>query len=564
MKISTAKLLSLSIFLLTIASCSLFGINLKVKNPNKSGKDIKFTTEQILLGELTELRTCFDVTYYDLEVEIFPNSKFIKGTVQIHAKTVSDFDSIQFDLHPNFDISSLTDFKTGESLSFSRLERAVFVKFKNKKDEGFIIEIEYEGKPIVAKKAPWEGGFVWKKDYNKNDWIGVACEGEGANVWWPLKDHTSDEPDSTRLHYTCPKGLMAIGNGQFESEVQNNNTTTFNWFVSYPINTYNISVYVGDFIKVSDTYTGITNKTLSLDYYVLKRNKELAKKHFKQCKPILALYEKRFGEYPWYRDGFKLIESPYSGMEHQTAIAYGNGYKNGKYSGSDYIIVHEIAHEWWGNSITAKDFSDVWIQEGFATYSEALYAEEVNGKKGYDQSLFFSRLMIKNKYPVVGDEDRRWFHYRICSDVYGKGAWILHTLRTQLNNDRLFFDIIKSFYEENKYSIVESKDFISHVNYITSNDYTWFFNQYLNNNFAPELEYAISDRGLLHYRWKNTNPNFDKLKLKVYCQSGDFSIIPSNVIKTIRMPNSNPANWNISFGEDNFVAISKNNKILKE
>lgn len=323
-----------------LSSCSLLGIHFQIHNPSKPGKTPKFDKEAILLGELTKYRTCFDVHYYDLSVEVKPKEKELKGKVVIYAHALNDFDTIQLDLHKNLEIFSLVDSDTKSTLNYRREERAIFVELKKTKGEHFAIEVDYGGKPVKAKKPPWKGGFVWKKDCDRNPWIGVACESEGASVWWPLKDHTSDEPDSLRLHYTVPNDLVAVGNGQLESVSESNFKKTYNWFVSYPINTYNVSIYVGKFQLLEDEYVGVSGKNLKINHYVLAENYKKAEKHFKQLHPQLKVFEKRFGEYPWYRDGFKLVESPYAGMEHQTAIAYGNGYKN-DHNKTDYIIPYK-------------------------------------------------------------------------------------------------------------------------------------------------------------------------------------------------------------------------------
>jgi len=545
---------------LLIQSCGLLGIHLKVHNPNKAGKNPKFSRESVLLGEMTPLRSCYDVHYYDIAIAFDADEKSLDGTVEIHATAEADFTLLQIDLHPNFTIKKLIDQAGNNVLKYTQEERAIIIELTKKKGDDFIIEVAYEGKPVKAKKPPWKGGLVWKKDKEKNDWLGVACESEGASLWWPLKDHTADEPDSLRLHYTIPKGLMAVGNGQFEGMESSGDLNTYNWFVSYPINTYNVSFYVGDFVEIKDTYKGINGKELAISHFVLKKNEKKAREHFKQINNILKIYEEVFGEYPWYRDGFKLIESPYAGMEHQTAIAYGNGYKNDLY-GVDYIILHEIAHEWWGNSVTAVDLNDVWIQEGFATYAEALYFEKAEGSSQYRSHLQFNRIFIKNKYPVVGVKDRRWFHFRKGSDAYMKGAWILHTLRQQLKDDSLFFKIIQDFYKQSTYQIVESKDFIELVNQKTQKDYSWFFEQYLYNNFAPQLEYTI-DEGTLYYRWTKVGKNFNQLKIK--CRSAMKTIVltPSTEIQTLKLSDNSDEDNTLFLGES-LYAVKENKKLKK-
>jgi aminopeptidase N len=550
---------------LLFSSCSIFGIHFDVHNPNKPGKIPIFSNEEVLLGELTPERTCFDVKYYDLSVTINPEEKHLSGAVEIYSEAVSDFETFQLDLHSNFEITSLLDLSSGEELVFTRKERAIFITMNKKIGDEFAVKVSYHGKPVVAKKPPWKGGFVWKKDDNKKPWVGVACESEGASIWWPLKDHTSDEPDSMRMHFSVPKSVMAVGNGQFEGKVEHEDLTTYNWFVSYPINTYNVTVYLGDFVKFTDYYTGINGQELDLDYYVLPYNLDTAKVHFKQVSPILKVYEEKFGEYPWYRDGFKLVESAFAGMEHQTAIAYGNGYENDADSVTDYIILHEIAHEWWGNSVTVHDLSDVWIQEGFATYAEALYMEAKGGKEAYEEEMLWSRIMIGNKYPVIGIEGRRWFDSKKNSDVYGKGAWILHTLRNHMENDSLFFDIIHTFYESNKYKIVSSNDFVELVNQKTGSDYTWFFKQYLFNNYAPELEYYVNEFGTVFYKWVNTDESFNKIKIKLTINDSKYVITPTNQVQEmvhIKKPGDRTYYYYYEIdGMSAFCAFKKNNKL---
>jgi len=552
----------LFIVFVLLQSCGFLGIHTKIHNPNHSGKLPKFTQETILLGELTKYRECFDVHYYDLSIAFDPNHKKIDGVVKINAIAMSDFDTIQLDLHANLEITSL---KEDEEISYERVERAIFIPLTKKKGDQFSITIHYNGNPIIAKKPPWLGGTVWKKDKQGNHWDGVACESDGASIWWPLKDHTSDEPDSMRLHYTVPKGLTAVGNGQFEGKTTTDNSSTFNWFISYPINTYNVTFYIGKFKLLKDEYEGINGKKLKLNHYVLEPNYEKAKKHFQQLHDQLRVYEEKFGEYPWYRDGFKLVESPYAGMEHQSAIAYGNGYKNDVDSTVDYIILHETAHEWWGNSVTAKDINDVWLHEGFATYSEALYLEEAKGKEDYTAHLNIYRLFIKNKFPVVGVKDRRFFHYKMSGDVYMKGAWILHTLRVQIDDDEIFFDILKTFATRYKHKIVESKDFIELVNEKTYSDYSWFFKQYLNNRKVPVIECARQpNTGKLFFRWKHANKDFNQLKVRLESNGETFYVTPSNEIQRFEMQPNAYGFVNFMFYMDNLIGYDYNKALLKE
>ncbi len=553
-------LINASIFIIILQSCGIAGIHFQVHNPGKQGKMPEFTEEIVLLGQLNKFRSCYDVHYYDLSLNIDQKTKSLDGIVEIHAVAKNNFDTLQLDLHQNFTIIELSSMNPSGKLTFRRKERAIYIYYPQKKGANFSLTVQYQGKPVKAKKPPWIGGFVWKEKKGK-PWTGVACESDGASIWWPLKDHTNDEPDSMRMHYTVPEGLIAVGNGQLENTETKNGKNTFHWYVSYPINTYNVTLYIGNFHQINETYTTINGNKVSLQYFVLEKNIKKAQEHFKQVKPILDVYEQKFGEYPWVKDGFKLIESPYAGMEHQTAIAYGNGYKN-NFNNTDYIILHEVAHEWWGNSVSAADMAHVWIQEGFATYSEALYYEEEIDKTAYENILLLYKWFIKNKYPVVGVSDRRWFHYKKSSDVYVKGAWILHSLRTQINNEDMFFDIIKTFYQKYEYKTVTTDQFIEIVNEKTKTDYNWFFNHYLYKNEAPELEYAISEEGVLYYRWNNTSPEFDKLKITITNKGKDITLIPSDRIQTHQLEREFNGKYKFVFKQDVLFANKENDKLL--
>lgn len=522
-------------------SCaSLSGIqtHYNVTNPEKPVTYPKFNKEIVLLGELTPLRENFDVTFYDLDIFIDYRTKKLSGWVGIKSIAVTDIDSIQIDLDQRFEINELRwQNRDGKTLKYKRDQRAVFIKLeqKVKQGEAFTIHVKYEGKPVVALMPPWLGGTVWKTDALAKPWIGVACEKAGASVWFPCKDHTSDEADSVKTRFTIPKyyaPLKVVSNGQFLGVEENKVTgeDSFSWKVSYPINTYNITFYVGDFVKIEDSYTTINSKTVKLNHYVLRQNVEKATKHFQQVKEHIKVFEELYGEYPWINDGFRLVESPYAGMEHQSSIAYGNGYKNDINGTDDHIILHEAGHEWFGNAISVADLADVWIQEGFTTYGEALYLEKRYGYSKYLSHLLKYRIFIKNARPVVGVYDRRFFDYR-DSDVYMKGAWILHSLRTTIDNDSLFFSCLKTFYNKYKLKITNSQDFIETVNQVTAKDYKWFFDQYLYKNKVPVLEYQyIKKTGGFYYRWLNVSDNFKGLPIRIkFDLMDDYSVIyPTN------------------------------------
>ena len=511
----------------------------------------EFTRKDSLRGELTPFRTCYDVTYYNLNVTIDEKEKTIERSFNdIYFTSISDFETIQIDLAKNMEIllilfpdkdldSACYDVEYDYELEFTREHDAVFVKFPRiiKKGEQSYIRVWYSGYPREAVNPPWDGGFSWKIDKNNNPWIGVSCQGLGASVWWPNKDHQSDEPDSMTIKVSARNPLKIICNGNLRSEKTTfssylqDSINTSEWFVSYPINNYNVTLNIGDYVHFQDEYVS-GEDTLDLSYYVLSYNEEKAKKHFEQVKPMMECFENYFGKYPFWEDGYALVETSYLGMEHQSAIAYGNDYLQGYqgslgYSGGlefDFIIVHETGHEWWGNSITTNDIADMWIHEGFCTYSEALYVECLYG---YDQMLEYvnnQKRFIRNNSPIVG-------HYHVndkgSGDMYHKGSVMLHTLRTLIENDELWFELIKEISEKFQYETLDAQEIMNYIMERTSYDLTDFFNQYLHNEKLPEFQYKLVKEGrntTLVYRWEA----IEKFDMPLLVNSGnkDFWIYP--------------------------------------
>lgn len=491
---------------LSFSSCSILGINPSGKVP-KAGKMPHFSEKDSLLGYLNPARIAFDVTFYRLYIKPNPKTREVSGQVDIEFTILENTDSIQIDLASQLEIYGIR--QGDQELQFRREKTAVYVYFQKglTKGEKGIIKVIYGGKPDKARKPPWEGGLVWKKDKNKKPWIGVACEDEGAHIWWPMKDHISDEPDSIEVRVEVDKSLKGVSNGRLVEVINNEKTDTYVWKTSYPVNTYNITFYVGDFSKISIPYDSLK----TLEFYVLPDSKAKAEVHFEQTVDIIRFFENAFGEYPWWKDGFKMVESPFAGMEHQTAIAYGNGYDSHWMFNFDYIILHETAHEWWGNSLTAMDMAELWLHEGFATYSEALYVEEKYGYESYLQYMLFYRLAIKNKSPLIGPYNVAYTNYK-DGDIYTKGAWFLHTLRFAIKNDSLFKDILKTFAVENRESYVSTEDFLTLVNEKTGSDYGWIFQQYLYQREPPVLVYGILysiSGNMVEYRWENTVEGFN-------------------------------------------------------
>jgi aminopeptidase N len=532
------RIIFVLIIILLFNSCAIVGIHTKVHNPRRTHAFAEVPLEQKVTGTLNAYRACYDVTYYGLDLFIDARERSLSGWVQINARLDSIADSLQIDLDQNLTIDALRwNSRDGDSISFQRNLRAINFKTNPalRKGDVFTIHVRYHGKPVVARKPPWSGGTVWKKDKEKNDWLGVACESEGASIWFPCKDHTSDEPDSATMRFTIPdNGLKAVSNGKLIHEEVSDGLRSFTWKVHYPINSYNITYYVGNFDSIYDWYVNAKGDTLHLQHYVLKPNVEKARGHFAKVKEQIRVYEEIYGLYAFYKDGFKLIESPYAGMEHQSAIAYGSKFKNDLYGLEDYIMLHEAGHEWFGNAVSASDLADVWLQEGITTYGEGLYLERKYNRQLSTRHLFVHRLFIKNKRPMVGPVNQRYFDYK-DSDVYMKGAWTLHSLRGVINDDTVFFRILRTFYEEKKLKLTTSAEFIKTVNRISGSDYSWFFNQYLYQSKVPFLEYIVKDN-VLYYRWKDANPDFNRLPVSVRHGNEHFIIVPSAEIKKFTLP----------------------------
>ena len=482
----------------------------------------QFTHQDSLRGTLSPIRACYDATFYDLKLKIIPTSQSIEGSNTIYYKSTTDFKKMQVDLYANMQIINIS--QHDKPLKFSRDGNAIFIIFSDiqKKGEAYSIKIDYRGKPQIAKNPPWDGGFTWKKDLNGKDWIVVSCEGTGASLWFPNKDHLSDEPDSVRITCAVPKGLTCVSNGNLrstkdlksETQVFNNKQldgilplsyTEFQWFVSYPINNYNITLNIADYANFKDTYTAQDGEKLDLDYYVLKPNLEKAKIHFKQVKPMLACYEKYFGKYPFWKDGYALVETPYWGMEHQSAVAYGNNYKNNEY-GFDFIIIHESGHEYFGNSLSCNDHAEMWIHESFTTYMEALYVECTQGYEKSIQYLEKQKIGIRNREPLIGPMCVNYS--QPDSDIYYKGTWMLHTLRNVVNDDKIWFETLKGLTTKFKITNVSTQQIIDYFNEKTGKNLTPYFDMYLKTKHLPTLQYQLipnNDTVELRYRYKDAN-----------------------------------------------------------
>ncbi len=523
-----------------------------------------FTRADSLRGALTSLRTCYDVKFYHLSVKVDTATRSIEGFTTIQFNVVSDFDVMQVDLFENMKIDRIL-FEGNTTLPYERELTAVYIRLprKLKRKASHEITIHYSGTPGEAKNPPWGGGFTWARDKTGTYWIAVTCQGLGASSWWPNKDHQSDEPDSMMISVTVPSNLMDVSNGRLrKKEDLENGWTRYDWFVSYPINNYNVTLNIGKFDHFRDFYMS-GKDTLTLDYYVLPENIGKARRHFEQVKPMMTCFEERFGPYPFVRDGYKLVESPHLGMEHQSAVAYGNRYVQG-YRGTassevgvmfDFIIIHETAHEWWGNSVTSNDIADMWIHESFGAYAEAVYVEclfgyekamlYVNGKKG----------AVLNNRPIIGTYG---VQKEGSGDMYNKGQLVLNTLRHAINNDSLWWDIVKSIAQRFRYTSIDASEIFSLVNEKTGSDYTSFFEQYLKRTKVPRLDVSITKKGPVveaRYRWVADVENF-RMPIKVTAGGDNFIFLnPTTSGQTIRLDKLNPQEFRVA--EDQFYVDVK-------
>ncbi|MBX2842422.1 MAG: carboxypeptidase-like regulatory domain-containing protein [Flammeovirgaceae bacterium] len=503
-----------------------------------------YTKLDTLQGALTPIRTFYDVGFYHLDVEVFPKEEILKGSSLIRFRVIEPSDRMQIDLYSGMSVDSIT-FK-GNLLNFEREFNAIYIDLpallkKNSTEE---IKVYFSGHPVdFNPEIPMYASFLWLEDLNGNPWIQAICQGYGASGWWPNKDHLSDEPDSAAISVTVPTGLDVISNGRLQQKVQlENNRTRSDWFISYPINNYNITLNIGKYEHFGDKYISVDD-TLDLDYHMMPYNLKTARNKLTMVKPMLQTYEKYFGPYPFPKDGFKLLETPHA-MEHQSCVALGYEYFNDSEdignelpepdfeNGSvDFqIVLHETAHEWWGNSVSCTDNAELWIHEAFATYAEALYIEEFYGYNNSQLYLNGMKNLVKNKTPIIGKFNVNHIHYNI-DDMYYKGALILNTLRHVVNNDSLWFATLKGIQSTFKYQQVSTDDIVNYINQETGTDYTYFFDQYLRYPEIPKLELVFEKKEgktYLNYRWV-TNVNKFVMPLEYAIEKGNSKFFsPTN------------------------------------
>lgn len=493
----------------------------------------EYTEADTLRGSLRPERS-YDVLRYHLDVRVDPEERFISGSNTIVFRAEEDLPVMQVDLFENLEVDSIVH--KGKMLEYTRKYNAVFVDLEGPitRNEVDSIEFHYSGNPVIARNAPWDGGFVFDRDKEGNPWIAVAVQGTGASLWYPNKDHQSDEPEEVLIEVAVPNSLMNVSNGRLVGKQSlDDGYTKWSWRVTNPINNYNIVLNIGNYVHFSDTY-----EDLDLDYYVLPYNLEKAWEQFEEVKIMMECFYEKFGDYPFVEDGFKLVETPYLGMEHQSAVAYGNeymmGYLGNDLSGTgiglkwDYIIIHETGHEWYGNSITAADIADMWIHESFTSYTEAVYVECRWGKEESLEYLKGLRRGIGNDSPIIGD-------YGVNSegsgDMYFKGANLLNTIRSIYDDDKLWWKTLKDYTETYKHQIIDTETTERFFDAASPVDLEPVFDQYLRHSRLPELQIREGTDGI-SYRWKAGVEDFD-MPVDVFVNGEEVRLRPTDQWRTI-------------------------------
>ncbi|MEA1876169.1 MAG: M1 family metallopeptidase [Bacteroidota bacterium] len=515
-----------------------------------------FTRQDTLRGSITPERAWWDLTYYHLTVRVDPADSTFVGSNLIGYRVIESNQLMQIDLQPPMEIERVL--QDGVALDFRKDGNAWFITLNAPQktgDVGFLL-VEYGGKPQISKRPPWQGGVSWGLDNSDNPFIVTANQGDGSSLWWPCKDHPYDEPDSMLISITVPEPLMNVSNGRLRKLEHNpDGTNTSHWFVSNPINNYGVNINVGDYIHFHDVYNG-ENGDLDCDYWVLSYNEQKAREHFKQAHLMLEAFEYWFGPYPFYEDSYKLVEVSYPGMEHQSSVTYGNGYRNG-YGGRDvsstgygmkfdFILIHESGHEWFANSITNWDVADMWIHESFIAYSENLYVDYFWGKEASAAYCRGTRLNISNNRPIIGIYN---VNYEGSGDMYSKGANMLHTLRQLIDDDEKWRQILRGLNQEFYHQTVKTAQIEGYISEHAGIDLKLFFDQYLRDTRIPIFEYALVN-GNMRYRWANCVRGFN-MKLKVYIDGQLQWLEPS---QRWQMLNGNKNIENVEVDKDFYVA----------
>jgi aminopeptidase N len=539
-----------STMLLVLLFVSLPGVHAQTRT---------FTRADTLRGSITPERAWWDVTFYDLHVRLDPSDSTIRGWNGITYRVTGKPREMQIDLHEPLRVDSVT--QAGRRLAFRREGNAFFGRpaGRQRAGETGTVRVYYSGRPKVAENPPWDGGLIWAQSPAGEPWISVACQELGASVWWPTKDTQADEPDSQRVALTVPDSLQALANGRLRGVERGPDGTTYEWFVSAPINNYAVSAYVGRYAQMNETLMG-EGGPLTLALWPLAANVERARAQFTQVQPVLRCFEHWFGPYPWYHDGYQLIEAPHLGMEHQSAVAYGNAYGNG-YKGKDlsgtgwgltwdFIIVHETAHEWFGNNLTTADIADMWVHESFANYSESLYTECLYGPRAGAEYVIGTRTLIQNDKPIVGIYG---LNARGSGDMYPKGGNMLHTIRHIIGDDDRWRSILRGLNTEFRHRVVTGRQVREYIGAKAGVPLAKVFEQYLETTKIPVLEYRL-EGAKLSYRWAGVVPGFAMpVRVRVSPDS-TVRLVPTETWQTATLALRYPEDFGL---DENFYVVPR-------
>jgi aminopeptidase N len=504
----------------------------------------QFTRQDSLRGSITPERAWWDLKFYHLDIKVNPSDSTIFGTNTVVYKALKSAPVMQIDLQEPLNL--LKAVQNGKELVFNREGNVYWIHMAESQEPGKIYSLllSYGGKPKISFRPPWEGGITWKRDKNNLPFIASTCQGDGASLWWPCKDHMYDEPDSMLISVNVPSIVMDVSNGRLRSVVkQKNKTTTYNWFVANPIDNYGVNINIADYAHFSEVFKG-EKGNLDCNYYVLKENLEKAREQFKQAPMMLAAFEHWFGPYPFYEDGYKLVEAPYLGMEHQSSVTYGNGYRNGyrgiDLSGTgwgdkfDFIIIHESAHEWYANSITYEDVADMWVHESFANYSESLFVEYYFGKEAGAEYILGCRQNIRNDRPITGIYN---VNISGSGDMYYKGGSMLHSIRQIVGDDEKWRAILRGMNLDFYHQVVKGSQIENYLSEKTGRNLKPFFDQYLRDIRIPVFEYFIKGTKL-NFRWNNCVSGFD-MPLKIYVSGKEKLIEPTTWFNSVDLGETN-------------------------
>lgn len=502
----------------------------------------KYDQQDKLRGSVTPERQWWDLLHYHLRIEVLPETKTLAGSNTIRFKPTQVAKRMQLDLQEPMKITAVT---LGEnSLPYERDGNVYWIDFPEPLPLGkeASIVVQYEGKPVESVRPPWSGGLTWQKDSSGSPFIATTCQGDGASLWWPCKDHGYDEPDEgVRVSVTVPEKLVAVCNGRLDKEERDTEaaTRTFHWQVTQPINNYCVNLNIGDYVTFSDDFEGEGGK-LDMQYWVLREHKEIAQKQFREAPRTIEAFEHWFGKYPFYEDSYKLVEVPYLGMEHQSSVTYGNGFKNG-YRGTDlsgtgvgmlfdFIVVHESGHEWFGNNISMRDVADMWIHESFTNYSENLFVEYHFSEIEAQDYVIGCRKRVRNDVPIIGVYD---VNQSGSGDMYYKGGNMLHAIRHTINDTEKWREILRGLNQDFYHQTVTTQQIEDYISEKSGIDFRLFFDQYLRTTKIPRLKYSIAGKQVT-YQLENVIPGF-AYPVRVDIDGEQKTIVPSEHPQTLEL-----------------------------